>query len=106
MQLNIGMSKHSAVSACEMCKCMLLKASGNERLSCGIQQETDLSFGSDVQSLRTAFVEVHEELEVKFPDYEAHSKDHSSMAQVIVALRPHMLYGCWEQSATISEITV
>jgi len=71
-----------------------------------MQQDTDLSFGSDVQSLRTAFVEVHEELEAKFPDYEAHSKEHSRMAQVIAALRPRMLYSCWEQSATISEITI
>lgn len=51
-----------------------------------MQQETDLSVGSDVQSLRTAFVEVHEELEAKFPDYEAHSKEHSRMAQVCAAL--------------------
>jgi len=68
------------------CVNMYVNVSGNERLSCDMQQETDLSVGSDVQSLRTAFVEVHEELEAKFPDYEAHSKEHSRMAQVCAAL--------------------
>jgi len=53
-----------------------------------VQQETDLSGGSDVRSLRTAFVEVHEELEAKFPDYEAHSKEHSHMAQVCASFWP------------------
>jgi len=38
-----------------------------------------------VRSLRSAFVEVYEELEAKFPDYEAHSKEHSQMSQVRAA---------------------
>jgi len=41
--------------------------------------------GTEVRSLRSAFVEVHEELESKFPDYEAQSKEHSRMAQVLAA---------------------
>ena len=53
-----------------------------------MQQEIDLSGGSDVRSLRAAFVEVHQELEAKFPDYESHSKEHSSMAQVHANVRP------------------
>jgi len=61
-----------------------------------VQEETDLSGGSDVRSLRSAFVEVHEELEAKFPDYEMQSKEHSRIAQVhavIVAV-------CWPTNLT------
>jgi len=50
-----------------------------------------LSGGSDVRSLRSAFVEVHEELEAKFPDYEAQSKEHSRIAQVHAVCRPTTL---------------
>ena len=57
-----------------------------------MQEETDLSGGSDVRSLRSAFVEVHEELEAKFPDYEMQSKEHSHIAQV------HAV--CWPTNLT------
>jgi len=52
-----------------------------------VYQDADsLGSGSEVRSLRSAFVEVHEELEAKFPDYEAQSKEHSRMAQVFTAV--------------------
>jgi len=59
----------------------------------------DLSGGSDVRSLRLAFVEVHEELEAKFPDYEAHSKEHSHMSQVYAAFPLTCLFICCTCSA-------
>ena len=49
-----------------------------------MSQEADTLAGTDVRSLRSAFIEVHEELESRFPDYEAHSKEHSCMAEVCV----------------------
>ena len=54
-----------------------------------------------MRSLRSAFVEVHEELEAKFPNYEAQSREHSHMAQVYaVPSQPDCLLGPFDRHFT------